>query len=242
MVERELEAWFRVGLGQDAWDAFAAEFGQKSLYLGDTGAEYTWSRGALTGEAQLSGAVVATRGLAADIYTALGARVRPLAPGVLNPGDAGLAEPGPIADLATLGGLGFTHLNMVTPTRPSSALSLTFSKARWDGLSNTQRTLIEAAAMAQSHVIAAQGMKRNAVAKQIFRLTSAVDVAEAPLTLFTAMMDASRDRFDALEQQDTLTRGLLGDYRRFGTAVQSWTRVADAPFTSARARTAAQNG
>ncbi|MEL6582339.1 MAG: hypothetical protein AAFQ36_00780 [Pseudomonadota bacterium] len=239
LVERELEAWFRVGRGQDAWDTFAAEYDLKSHYIGDTGAEYAWTRAALTGTAMLDGLTVATRGLAADIYSALGARVRPQAAGVVNPGDVELAETGPVADTAQLPTLGFGHLTLATATRPSSALSLTFTKSSWDGLTEEQRRILEASAMAESHIVAAQGMKRNAVSKQIFRLVNSVSVTNAPQPVFDAMLEASRDRFSELEGQDDATRSLLREYRNFGEAVQVWTRVADAPFTLSRARNAA---
>ena len=67
LVERELEAWFRAGNGQAIWDEFAGGFGLKSLYIGDTGAEYTWSAAPIVTSDQFTSANVATRGLAVQV-------------------------------------------------------------------------------------------------------------------------------------------------------------------------------
>lgn len=242
LVERELEAWYRIGRGQDTWDAFAAEFGLKSLYLGDTGAEYCWSKGPAAELFETGDVTVATRGLAANVYTSIGADVRPLAPGILNPGDAMLAEPGPMADLASLASLGFSHITLSTVTRPSSAISMTFAKQRWDNLSANQRAVIDAAAMAQSHITAALAMKRNSVAQQIISLTPSLTVETAPDQLFDTTMQAARDVYTTLETRDQAAATVLREYRRFGEAVQSWTRVAEAPFSLNRARAARASG
>lgn len=159
---------------------------------------------------------------------------------MLNPGDAGIAEAGPIADVANLPGRGYDHLNMTTPTRPSSALSISFDAGRWSRYSDGRRLVLEAAAMAQSHIVAAQAMKRNAVAKQVFSISSAVSVGSVPEPLFADMMDQCRSVFEGIEALDQAGAIVVDDYRRFAERVQVWTRVAEGPFTLARRRTASQ--
>ncbi|MBB5516937.1 TRAP-type mannitol/chloroaromatic compound transport system substrate-binding protein [Rubricella aquisinus] len=236
LVERELEAFIRQENGQALWDALSAAHGMKSFYLGDTGAEYLWAQTVPGDVSAFSGASVAARGLAARLYTALGANVTTPAMNVVAPGGAAFAETGPLADQQQAGMGGLNKVALGTITRPSAAVSLTLKSAAWNGLNETQQRILTAATTAQSHITAAEALKRNALAQQILRLTGAAEVTTLNEDVFHAMMPAARDVLNGLASDGAEAAALVDGYKRFGEAVQSWTRVSEAPFATNRRR------
>lgn len=236
LVERELEAFIRTENGQAAWDGLSATHGMKSFYLGDTGAEYLWAQSQPTDIAAFSGATVAARGLAAQLYTTLGANVVTPALSATSAGSATFAETGPLAEQQEAGMNGMNTLLLGTLTRPTAAVSLTLNIAAWNGLSADHQRVLTAATTAQSHITAAEALKRNALAQQIIRLTRTAEITMLSEDVFHAMMPTARDQLDNLSDDGPEASALVSAYKRFGEAVQSWTRVSEAPFVANRRR------
>ncbi|MEL6424838.1 MAG: hypothetical protein AAFQ33_05215 [Pseudomonadota bacterium] len=235
MTERELEAWIRSNTGQDTWDAFAATYGLKGLYLGDTGAEYMWTKSAITDAKQFAGKRIATSGLSAAVFSGLGAQVATPAAD-LSVGGVDAFEAGSLADQYQSGMEGMGHFYTNTPTRPSSAMSLSMNKALWDGLSGRERGQLTAAATAITHTVNAAAMQRNALAFQALRFRSGLTIDELPMDAWAGLMAAATPVFDGIADRDAEGKRVVRAYRRFASAVQNWTMVADGAFTLARAR------
>ncbi|MGB0496955.1 MAG: hypothetical protein ACPGID_01335 [Rubricella sp.] len=236
MTERELEAYLRAGNGQDTWNALAESFDRRPHYLGDTGAEYLLSGSEIGSIDAFSGATVATRGLAVELYRSVGANVIVPAVGSVAGGGASMREAGPLADSYANARAGMTRLYTGTLTRPSGAVSLSIGLAAWNGLDAGSQAILSAAAEAEAHIVAAEAMQRNALTSQAFRL-SGVTADALPTDVFNAMMNNARDLFDAIESRDELGAVVARSYRDFASDVQTWTRVADAPFVQARRNT-----
>ncbi|MEL6679146.1 MAG: hypothetical protein AAFQ51_10585 [Pseudomonadota bacterium] len=241
MMERELEAWIRSNTGQAEWDRLAAGFGLKSLYLGDSGAEYMWSRAPIAAAADVSGLAVDSQGLAAEVYRALGARVTTPAPGAVS-ANADIVELGPLAHQYQTAPRGMTLFYGNTPTRPSSALSLTLNKAVWDGMSSTEQRQVDAAATAITHLVNGASMQRNALAFQALGLRSGLTVTALGDEAWSGLMRAAKPVFEGIEDRDAEGKRVIRAYRQFASAVQNWTMVADAAFTNARARSVRVGG
>ncbi|RED11930.1 hypothetical protein [Pontivivens insulae] len=236
MMERELEAWIRSDTGQERWDALSAEYGMKSLLIGDSGGEMLWSGEALDSADALSGKTVSASGLARQVYSALGAAVEAASLSGPFAGGADIYETGPLAAQYQSRDNAPGRLYTNTPTRPSSAMSLTFGKATWDGLDDAARAVLEAAAKAETHLNNAQSMQGNALAYQALKLTQGAAIEAMPQGTWDAMMEASRAVYESLGDEGGQGRRAFRAYGRFAEAVQNWTRVSEAAFTENRAR------
>lgn len=236
MMERELEAWIRAERGQERWDALAGEFGMKSLLLGDAGGEMLWSARALDDADAIAGLPIAARGLAALAWAEAGAEVTTVTGTESFPGGVEAYETGPLNEQYADRANAPARLYLDTPTRPSSALSLSMSRVAWDGLDDAQRRIVEAAAIAITHRTNARSMQASALAHQALRLSPALTIAPLPQPAWDAVMEASRAAFETLGDLDGEGRAAWRAYTRFARDVQNWTRLSEAAFTTARSR------
>ncbi|WP_316013857.1 hypothetical protein [Roseobacter sp. HKCCA0434] len=235
MMERELEAWIRSDTGQERWDALAAEYGMKPLYLGDAGGEMLWSSVALTDPSALDGLSVAARGMSAATWRAAGANAPSSADPAPFPTGVEAYETAPLAEQYAARENAPARLYLDTPTRPTSAVSLSLSLPRWEGLTDAQRRVLDYAADAVTFRTNARSMQANALAHQAVRL-GGTTVEKLPEPVWTALMDAARETYEALGEQEGEARRAWRAYFRFARDVQNWTRLSEAAFTVARAR------
>ncbi len=236
LMERELEAWIRADTGGEVWAALSATHGKVPFLVGDAGATPLWSSSALGDGSAFAGETVAAVGLAANVFSRLGATVLPTSAQAGFPARAALVQTGPLGEQYEDRQNAPAYLYLDAPTRPSAAVSLNLSEAAWGRLDEAAQRAVRAASTAVTYRANARAMQANALAHQGLRLDANVIVDALPQSVWTAMMDAARAEYEALDALEGEARAAWRAYTRFGRAVQNWTRVSEAAFTEARAR------
>lgn len=148
---QELKSWLMAGGGQELWDDLSALSGTKPLLAGHTGPAHLWAARPLESLADVAGQRIHVTGLAAEAFRALGAEpvqlpaheVRvALAAGTIAAADLG----GAIASMS-FGLPEVARRAYATPlTRSGTALTLHVARRVWDGMSSSDRAVLEAAA------------------------------------------------------------------------------------------------
>ncbi|MEL7416335.1 MAG: hypothetical protein AAGJ92_10670, partial [Pseudomonadota bacterium] len=90
--------------------------------------------------------------------------------------------------------------------------------------------------LSATHTVNAAAMQRNALAFQALRFRSGLTIDELPMDAWAGLMAAATPVFDGIADRDAEGKRVVRAYRRFASAVQNWTMVADGAFTLARAR------
>ncbi|QPH55451.1 hypothetical protein [Pontivivens ytuae] len=236
LTERELEAWIRADTGSEVWAALSATHGKVPFLMGDSGATPLWSASALDDVSAFAGQSAATTGLAANVLARLGVTVQPTAAPSGFPARATLVQTGPLGEQYDDRQNALAYLYLDAPTCPSAAVSLNISEAAWGRLGDSAQRSVRAATTAVTYRANARAMQANALAHQALRLNASLTIGALPQPVWTAMMDASRAEYEALDALEGEAREAWRAYTRFGRAVQNWTRVSEAAFTEARAR------
>lgn len=233
---REFEAWVFYGGGQALWDQVSGQFGVKPILVGDLGPRAAgWFKSPVRAAGDLSGRRVNTSGLGAIGWQALGAEAVELAPGDIVSGADGSDSLGFVADTAS--GFADSFLNLYTPSlmKPHSAITLGVNAALWQGLSEADRTLLNACCTAEADYMVGASISGEMTEYETLR-GSGLSVEELPQALFNAMAGTVSEAVGAHIRANSNSGFVYDQYMSFLNDVSGWTAISDSAFSIARAK------
>ena len=235
MSPSELEGWIAAGDGQLLWDELSAEHGVKAFLAGDDGPQAIWSRAPLGGLSDLTGGTVGSTGLGLAALREMGADAVDIHAAGTDASDLVAIEGLSPVEMVETGLIdAFPHMATPNAGRPMSARSVGVNLARWDGLTEADRTLLGRAIAAQHGLSRARTLHRASAA-----LRARGDAAEAramPAEIWDAQIAASNAVMGSLLDADALRADLADAYLYFLADVAGWSEIGEAAFFLGRNR------
>jgi TRAP-type mannitol/chloroaromatic compound transport system substrate-binding protein len=241
LTPQEMHAWIHHGGGQALWDDLANGFNIKPILCGNTGAQMAgWFRQPINSLEDLKGLKFRTPGLGGEVMRQVGVNVVNIPGGEiftsLESGAIDAAEwVGPWNDLA----FGFhqitKHYYYPGYQEPGPALTCGFNKNIWESLSETDKTIIEHACLAETEYTLAEFDANNGDALNTLMNEHGVKLHRFSDDILQALGEASGDVVADAAQESELTKRIYQSYMAFRDKMIAWTDIANRGFLNARA-------
>ncbi|MEM7566785.1 MAG: TRAP transporter substrate-binding protein [Pseudomonadota bacterium] len=240
LTANEQNAWLYHGGGQEIWDEIAAEFNVKPFAAANTGVQMGgWFKNPITTIDDFKGLKMRIPGLGGDVVNALGGTSVTLAGAEIQPAlQAGTIDAtewvGPWNDLAF--GLYKVVKNYGYPGfhEPGTTLSAGVRKDLWDGLSDSDKAMMDAAITAENCNGLAEFNANNGTALNQLINDHGVNLFEIPDDVYTAIGEASRDVLAGTASSDAMTQKTYDSFMAFRKNAVEWTRLSDQSYANKR--------
>ena len=240
LTANELCSWIDFGGGQELWDELDAQFNIKPLMATNTGVQMGgWFTKEINSPADYKGLRYRMAGPGAEMLRRMGATVVTTAGGAI----AGALKSGAIDAAEWIGpwmdiDLG---LNKVADYyyypgfhEPGTSLTLGVNKTVWDGLTDPERSLIEAAAQAEVTRSLAQFNAENLKWLKVLREDKRIKILRFNDELIKAFGKLSRGVLADLAAGDPLTRKVHDSYMAFLGGMMDWTELSERGYLDTR--------
>jgi TRAP-type mannitol/chloroaromatic compound transport system substrate-binding protein len=236
----ELCSWILFGGGQELWDEVDAPFNIKPLIVQNTGAQMGgWYNKPINSPEDYKGLRYRMPGLGAEVLRRMGATVVTVPAGdiikAIKSGAIDGAEwigPWPDIDL----GLDQVADYYYYPGfhEPSSNLTLGINKTLWDGLSGSERALIETAARAEFTCYLAEFNAENVKWLKILRANQRIKILRFSDELIKTFGKLSKEVLADTAAKDPLTRKVYDSYMAFLAGVMDWGELSETGYRDTR--------
>ncbi len=241
LTAAEINAWVYFGGGQALWDELSAGFGLKPFLCGNTGPQMGgWFTKELTGIESFKGLRYRMPGPGGDVLGRLGAVVVNLPGGEIIPalrsGAIDASEfAGPWVDMWF--GLHKVAKYYYYPGfhEPGAAISLVVNKKLWDGLSSSERSIIETATAAENDRLLAEFTANNASSLETLSNDSSIQIRKVDDSILEALGKLSGEVLAETSRKDDLSRRIHDSFINFRTAAIRWAEISDRAYLNARA-------
>ncbi len=243
MTALEFDAWIRFGGGQALWDDLSAQFGVKPLLAGNTGVQMGgWFKKPIQSIADMKTLKMRIPGLGGEVVRRLGGEAIVLPggeiPDALATGKINAAEwVGPYNDKAFGLHNYLKHYMFPGFQEPGTGICLGVNRGFWEGLSETERTIIEAAAAAENNNMLSEYNANNGDALAELQWNEGVQLHIYPQDVWTEVARVSREVVDEVGNTDKIGKRVLKSFKDFGDRVSEWQRVSDISYVAYRAIT-----
>ncbi len=238
----EINAWIRWGGGQELWDELAAEFGLKCVMSGNTGVQMGgWFRKEIESADDLKGLKFRMPGLGGDVLAKAGASPVSLPGGQIYEN----LISGAIDATEWVGPWNDYFLKFFEAAKyyyypgfhePGSAISLGVNKKFWDGLSKSDRLVIEAAAAMENDVMMAEYNAKNGEYLQRLINEQGVKLRRFNDDIYDAFGEAAAEVYEEVVAHSDLARRTHESFVKARREVGEWTNIADQAFVAQRNR------
>jgi TRAP-type mannitol/chloroaromatic compound transport system substrate-binding protein len=238
----EHNAWIRFAGGQELWDELADDFGLKCLMCGNTGVQMGgWFNKEINSADDLKGLKMRIPGLGGDVLAKLGASPVSLPGGQiyenLVSGAIDATEwVGPWNDQVMKFYEAARYYYYPGMHEPGAALALGMNASFWNGLSNSDKALIEAAAAAENSIMMAEYNARNGSALAELIRDQGVELREFNDDVYDSFGEASEEVFEEVRQHSELARRIHQSFADARSDIGGWTSLADQAFVAQRNR------
>ena len=236
----EMDAWIHFNGGQSLWDELAAQFNIKPLLAGNTGVQMGgWYAREINGPSDFRGLRLRMPGIGGEVLRRMGAAAVALAggeifPALLSGALDGTEWIGPWNDLA----FGFHRVvkNYYYPGfhEPGTSIVMGINKRLWDGLSESERTLIESACYAENNLTLAEFNTNNGSALRQLVDEHDVQLRRFPNSVLNEIGRISGEVVSEVGNSDALTKRVYESFLRSRKESIGWSRISDQSFWSAR--------
>jgi TRAP-type mannitol/chloroaromatic compound transport system substrate-binding protein len=236
----ELCSWIDFGGGQALWDEVDAQFNIKALMATQTGVQMGgWFNKEVNRPEDYKGLRYRMPGLGAEVLRRMGATVVTVAGGdvvkALKSGAIDGAEwigPWPDVDL----GLDKVADYYYYPGfhEPGTNLTLGINKTLWDGLADSERALIDAAAQAEVTRSLAEFNAENVKWLKILRADERIKIRRFSDELLKVFGKISKDVLADVAAKDPLTRKVYDSYMAFLAGMKDWTELSERGYLDSR--------
>ncbi|MEL7000495.1 MAG: TRAP transporter substrate-binding protein [Pseudomonadota bacterium] len=241
LTTKEMNSWITYGGGQALWDQLSGEFGVKSLLAGNTGVQMGgWFREPVATMEDLKKLTFRMPGLGGETLRQIGANAISLPGGeIFEAVQSGRIDAtewvGPYNDLA----FGIQKLLKIYMYpgfhEPGTVSSLGINRTWWDGLTDSDRTLITACAQAENDVMIAEYNANNGSSLRELLSQHEVVLQAFPQDVWSEIAKVG-DQVVADAAKDDLTSAkIYTSYKRFRKSVASWSEISDQAYLRARA-------
>ncbi|MEO1251270.1 MAG: TRAP transporter substrate-binding protein [Pseudomonadota bacterium] len=242
MTVSEIMAWTEFGGGQDLWDELSARFNIKPFAAGNTGNQSAgWYKREINSLEDLRGMKIRMPGLGGEVLRRLGASAVSISGGeiyqALQSGAIdGTEWVGPWNDLA----FGFYNeaRYYYNPGfhEPGAQLGVGVNLDVWNGLNETEQTIIRAACQWANNLSLAEYMHHNAAALDQLVDEHGVELRTMPDDVMEAAAAAAKTVLEETAQHDELTGRIYESFKVSLTKSMAWNTVSEAGFIEARRR------
>jgi TRAP-type mannitol/chloroaromatic compound transport system substrate-binding protein len=236
----EFHAWILFGGGQSLWDEVDAQFNIKPLMLQNTGVQMGgWFNKEINSPEDFKGLRYRMPELGAEVLRRMGATVV-LTPageiaGALKSGAIDAAEfVGPWTDI-------WLGLNKVVGYyyypgfhEPGFNGALGINKTLWDGLTASERALIEAAAQAEVTRSLAEFNAENIKSLKLLRADKRIKILRFNDALIKEFGRLSKEVLADTAAKDPLTRKVYDSYMAFLAGVMDWGELSETGYRDTR--------
>jgi len=236
----EFHAWILFGGGQSLWDEVDAQFNIKPLMLQSTGVQMGgWFNKEVNGPEDFKGLRYRMPELGAEVLRRMGATVV-LTPageiaGALKSGAIDAAEfVGPWTDIWL--GLDKVADYYYYPGfhEPGFNGTLGINKTLWDGLSGSERALIDAAAQAEVTRSLAELNAENIKSLKLLRADPRIKMRRFHDNLIRTFGKLSKEVLADTAAKDPLTRKVYDSYMGFLAGVMDWGELSETGYRDTR--------
>jgi TRAP-type mannitol/chloroaromatic compound transport system substrate-binding protein len=236
----EFRAWLLFGGGQALWDEVDAQFNIKPLMLQSTGVQMGgWFNKEVNTPEDFKGLRYRMPELGAEVLRRMGATV------VLTPaGDiAGALKSGAIDGAEFVGPWTDIWLGLDKAAdyyyypgfhEPGFNATLGINKALWDGLTSSERAVIEAAAQAETTRSLAEFNAENIKSLGILRADKRIKILRFNDDLIKTFGKLSKEVLADTAAKDPLTRKVYDSYMAFLAGVMDWGELSETGYRDTR--------
>jgi TRAP-type mannitol/chloroaromatic compound transport system substrate-binding protein len=240
MATDEFHAWILFGGGQALWDEVDAQFNIKPLMLQSTGVQMGgWFKKEVNTPADFKGLRYRMPELGAEVLRRMGATVVLTAAGDI----AGALKSGAIDGAEFVGPWTDIWLGLHKAAdyyyypgfhEPGFNASLGINKTLWDGLTPSERALIEAAAQAEVTLSLAQFNAENVKSLKLLRADPRIKILRFNDELIRTFGKLSKEVLADMAAKDPLTRKVYDNYMGFLAGIMDWGELSETGYRDTR--------
>ncbi len=238
----EMNAWIRFGGGQELWDKLSAEFGLKGLMCGNTGVQMGgWFRKEINSADDLKGLKMRIPGLGGDVMAKLGGSPVSLPGGQiyenLVSGSIDATEwVGPWNDEIMKFYEAAKYYYFPGMHEPGAMLACGINKEFWDGLSDGERAMIEAAASTENDVMMSEYNAKNGDALARLINDQGVEVREFNDDVYDSFGEAAEEVFADVVAHSPLAKEIHESFVAARANIGAWAKLSDQAYVAQRNR------
>jgi len=238
----EMNAWIRFGGGQELWDELGAEFGLKGLMCGNTGVQMGgWFRKEINSADDLKGLKMRMPGLGGDVLAKLGGSPVSLPGGQiyenLISGSIDATEwVGPWNDEIMKFYEAAKYYYYPGMHEPGAMLSAGINKEWWDGLSQADQMMIEAAASMENDVMMAEYNAKNGAALKRLVNDQGVKLRQFNDDIYDSFAEAAEEVFEEVQAHSDLASRIHQSFASARADIGAWAEISDQAYLTQRNR------
>jgi TRAP-type mannitol/chloroaromatic compound transport system substrate-binding protein len=240
MTADELSSWIAFGGGQALWDEVGAPFNIKPLSCMNEGVQMGgWFNKEVNSPADFKGLRYRMPGLGGEVLRRMGATVVTTTGGdimtALKSGAIDASEwVGPWADIAL--GLHKVVDYYYYPGfhEPGTSITLGINKMLWDGLTPSDRAMIEVAAGAELTRSLAEHNAENVKSLKVLRADSRIKILRFNDSLIREFGRLSKEVIAEIGAKDPLTRKVHDSYMTFLAGIMDWGELSETAYRDTR--------
>lgn len=242
LTAQEYNAWYHFGGGRDLCDElYRTQLGCKFLPCGNTGVQHPgWSRKEVNTLADIKGLKMRMPGLGGEVMKRLGATVVNLpgseVPGALASGAIDWAEWNNPYGEASMGFYRYAKYYYSTGWHePGTVLDLFINAAKWDGLDDDLKAIIENCSYATNEVMLSEFQARSGPVLESFVKEHGAIVKRMPDDIMKAIGKVAGEAMQEVADSDPLASKIFKSLIKFRNHQIKYTEVAESDFIKARA-------
>jgi len=238
----EINAWIRFGGGQELWDELAADFDLKCLMCGNTGVQMGgWFRKEINSADDLKGLKMRIPGLGGDVMAKLGASPVSLPGGQiyenLISGAIDATEwVGPWNDEVMKFYEAAKYYYYPGMHEPGAMLAIGMNKGFWEGLSDADKLIIEAASSMENDVMMSEYNAKNGAALSRLLNDQGVELKAFNDDVYDSFGEAAEEVFDEARQHSDLANRIHESFAASRDSVGNWANISDVAYVDQRNR------
>lgn len=238
----EMNAWIRFGGGQELWDKLAGSFGIKGLMCGNTGVQMGgWFRKEMNSPDDFKGLKMRIPGLGGDVLSKLGASPVTLPGGQiyenLTSGSIDATEwVGPWNDKIMKFYEAAKYYYYPGMHEPGAMLGIGMNKKWWDGLTDTQRAVIEAAAAEENDTMMSEYNAKNGEALASLIKEHGVKLRAFSDDIYDAFAEAAEKVFEDVQKHSPLAKEIHESFVAARSDIGAWAKISDQAYVQQRNR------
>ena len=238
----EMNAWIRFGGGQELWDELGADYGLKGLMCGNTGVQMGgWFRKEMNSVDDFKGLKMRMPGLGGDVLAKLGGSPVSLPGGQiyenLISGSIDATEwVGPWNDELMKFYEAAKYYYYPGMHEPGAMLACGMNKTWWDGLSNSDQMMIEAASSMENDVMMSEYNYKNGAALKRLINDQGVKLRQFNDDIYDGFAEASEEVFAEVQEHSDLANRIHQSFVTARTDIGAWAEISDQAYLQQRNR------
>jgi TRAP-type mannitol/chloroaromatic compound transport system substrate-binding protein len=248
LVYTEMDAWMKYAGGQELYDEIQDGFGMKGFPCGNTGVQMGgWFNKEMETADDFKGLKMRIPGLGGDVLSKLGASPVALPGGQiyenLVSGAVDATEwVGPYNDYFMKFYEAAKYYYYPGMHEPGSQLSLSMNKAWWDGVSATDKAIIEAACNEENARQMAETNAQNGVYLTRLINDHGVQLRKFSDEIYDSFGTAAQEVFDETRQHSPLAAKIHDSFAKARDEIGKWSGLAETAYTLQRNRVLGLDG